>query len=42
MSNLTIDSEGFTHVFVDGSWQNQGSNKSAAGYGIYWGPNNHK
>ncbi|XP_031625471.1 ribonuclease H1-like [Contarinia nasturtii] len=36
--NRIIDAEGYTNVYVDGSWLSAGSPGSAAGYGIFWGP----
>lgn len=36
------DSEGFYNVYVDGCELNPGTYQSAAGYGIYWGPDNNK
>ncbi|XP_055303994.1 ribonuclease H1-like [Sitodiplosis mosellana] len=38
--NFIVDSEGYTNVYVDGCCLNPGTPQSAAGYGIFWGPNN--
>ncbi|XP_055303995.1 ribonuclease H1-like [Sitodiplosis mosellana] len=35
-----VNREGYTNVYVDGCCLNQGTPQSAAGYGIFWGPNN--
>lgn len=42
MSQWDRDAEGYINVYVDGSWLHPGTSGSAAGYGIYWGPNNSK
>lgn len=38
MSNFILDNDGFTNVYVDGCQLSNGD----AGYGIFWGNNNHK
>lgn len=42
MNKFEVNGEGFTVVYVDGCCLHQGTSQSAAGYGIYWGPNNKK